>query len=148
MKKIVRLIAFLLLLSTVFSFTACKKDDDKDKAVVWDAYNYENLAEFITLPNYKNYTVSQTFIDREINLILASLFDDQKLYVTVTDPREVREWDNVKIEFITISVDGTEIYPIADDPETEENESEVDNTYKFTVGTGFAISSINDAVSE
>ena len=78
MKKTVRLIAFLLLLSTVFSFTACKKDDDKDKAVVWDAYNYENLAEFITLPNYKNYTVSQTFIDREINLILASLFDDCK----------------------------------------------------------------------
>lgn len=147
MKKSVRLLVFLLLFSLLFSFSACKKDNEEEKkGFVWDAYNYENLGEFITLPDYKHYTVSQAFIDREINLILSSLFDDQRLYVDVTAPREVREWDNVKIEFITISVDGQEIYPVVDDPGTEANESEVDNTYTFTIGTGFAISNINDAV--
>ena len=147
MKKLVRLLAFLLLFSLLFSFPSCKKDKDEDEeGYTWDAYSYENLGEFITLPDYKSYTVSQAFIDREINLILASLFDDQNLYVDVKESREVREWDNVKIEFITISVDGQEIYPVSDNPATETDESDVNNTYTFTVGTGFAISNINDAV--
>lgn len=146
MKKSVRILAFFMLISLLFSFTACKKDKEEEEKFVWEAYTYENLGEFITLPDYKHYTVSQSFIDREINLILASLFDDQKLYVDLAEAREVREWDNVKIEFITISVDGQEIYPIADNPETEEDESDVNNIYVFTVGTGYAISNINDAV--
>ena len=137
----------LLLVATIFTFVSCKKkkDDDADD-FVWNPYPYENLGDFISLPDYKNFTISQAFIERQINMILASLFEEKNIYVDVTEDREVREWDFVKLEFISIVVGDTTVFPEPDNGEGNDEEEEEKSSVSFPVGTGVALSYLEEGV--
>ena len=119
MKKLIKVLALMLIFSTLFSLVSCKKNKNGDggDGFVWDPYPYEDLGAFLTLPDYKSYTISQAFIDSEINIILASLYEEQTLYIDVTSGRGVRKWDYVKLDFSSITVGGETLYPV---PEGEE----------------------------
>ncbi len=147
MKKTLRILAFLLVFTMLFPLVSCKKDDDgEDDDYVWNPYPYENLGDFLSVPDYKGFSVSQAFIDREINLILASLFNDRNLYVEVTTERAAKEWDRVKLEFSSIVVGEETVYPLPEDPEGDGDTSEKENSYAFVLGSHSAIADIENAV--
>ncbi len=146
MKKITRALAFLLVFTMLFPLVSCKKDkEDEEGGYVWNPYPYENLGDFLTLPDYKSFSISQAYIDNEINLILASLFDDQNLYVDVKTERQAKEWDRVKLEFSSIVVGGETVYPLPENPEGGEDTAKKENSYEFTIGTHTATEELENA---
>ena len=146
MKKLIKVLALMLIFSTLFSLVSCKKNKNGDggDGFVWDPDPYEDLGAFLTLPDYKSYTISQAFIDSEINIILASLYEEQTLYIDVTSGRGVRKWDYVKLDFSSITVGGETLYPV---PEGEEGVDGINENFsEFTVGTGAALPDFENAV--
>lgn len=145
MKKIIRILSLLLIASLLFSFVSCKKDDDGDDGNSdWNPYPYEDLNAFITLADYKSFSISQSYLDRQVNSILSALFEEQSLYVNVTADRGVQEWDFIKIVFSEITVGDKTVYPLPEGSSDEEKNKE--SSASFTVGTGATLSYIEDAV--
>ena len=145
MKKLTRLLSLLLAVVMLLPLVSCKKDKDGDGGgdnFVWNPYPYENLGDFISLPDYKSFTVSQAFIDEQIQIILASLFDDQNLYVDVKGGRAAAKWDRVKLEYVSIVVDGETVFPA----ETDDDEEQEENSTTFVIGVGVAYPDIEEAV--
>ena len=147
MKKITRPLSLLLAVLMLFPLVSCKKDkegDGGDGDFTWNPYPYENLGEFISLPDYKSFTISQAFIDEQINIILASLFDDQALYVDVTSGRAAAKWDRVKLDYVSIVVDGETVFPVPSDGDDSDEQEE--NSTTFVIGVGVAYPDIEEAV--
>lgn len=150
MKKITRILAFLLIFTMLFPLVSCKKDKDGEKGDGgndWNPYPYENLGDYLTLPDYKSFTISQAYIDNEINLILAALFDDQKLYVDVKTDRVSKAWDRVTLEFSNVTIGDETVFPLPEDPEGGEDTEEKPNTLEFTIGTHITVAELENAAT-
>lgn len=161
MKKITKILSLLLALSAVFTLASCKrnKPDDGD-GFEWNPYPYEDLGVYLTLADYKSLSVSQSLIDKEMNLFLDGIFSENDLYISVTDGSAVKEWDHVKVVFSSIVIDGTTVYPEQKDESAEEakaaesdeessgseSEEDTENSAVFTVGSGQMISELENAV--
>ncbi len=147
MKKITRVLALLLIFTMLFPLVSCKKDkdDEKDGGNDWNPYPYENLGDYLTLPDYKSFTISQAYIDSEINLILAALFDDQDLYVDVKTERASKEWDRVTLEFSSVVIGDETVFPLPEDPEGGDDTQKKPNTLEFTIGTHTTIAELENA---
>ncbi len=146
MKKTFRILAFLLTFTMLFPLVSCKKDRDDGDDYVWNPYPYENLGDFLTLSDYKSFSISQAFIDREISATLSALFNEKKLYADVKTEREAKDWDKVKLTFSSITVGEETVYPLPENPEGGEGSAEKENSYEFIIGAHAAISDIENAV--
>lgn len=161
MKKIARILSLLLALAAAFTLASCKKNKPNgEDGFEWNPYPYEDLGVYLTLADYKSLSVSQSLIDKEMNLFLDGIFNENGLYISVTDGSAVKEWDRVKIVFSSIVIDGTTVYPEqkdegAEGSETAENteaesssesEENTESSATFTVGSEEMISELENAV--
>ena len=150
MKKLTRLLSLILAVLMLTPLVSCKKDKEEGggDGYVWNPYPYEDLGEFISLPDYKSFTIGQPFIDEQINIILASLYDDQTLYIDVTDGRAAAKWDRVKLEYSSIVVGGETVFPVPNEGEQEgDGDTDTDeNSTTFVIGVGVAYPDIEQAV--
>ena len=146
MKKITKVLAVLLIFTMLFPLVSCKKDKDEDEVGdVWNPYPYENLGDYLTLPDYKSFTISQSYIDNEINLILAALFDDQNLYVDVKTERAAKTWDKIKLEFSSVVIGEETVFPLPEG--SDEAENTAPNTLEFVIGTHTTVSELENAAA-
>lgn len=96
----------LVLALSVPIFTSCKSDPNKIEAYnngyrgeeAFEPYPYEDLGVFITLPDYKNLTISQSAIDDMMRLELYSFCRSNNISVEVTDG--VQKYDTVSIFYV------------------------------------------------